>query len=101
MRGWLVMAALAKLDPTEVAVCQRLADQGDAKAQLTLGGMLGFGHGVARDAIAGYVWLNLAAAQGNSDAAVLRDALVVEMTPDHVQKAQAQAAAWKPTTTSH
>ena len=97
MRRWLVMAALAKLVPTGITACRRLADQGDANAQFTLGGMYGFGHGVARDEIAGRMWLNLAAAQGNIDAAVLRHALAIEMTPSQIEQAQALAAAWKPT----
>jgi localization factor PodJL len=44
------------------------------------------------------MWLNLAAAQGNADAARARDELAAKMTPAQIEKAQALAAAWKPTT---
>ena len=45
-----------------------LAEQGDAKAQVLLGFMYGFGQGVNQDYKGGFRWFKLAAEQGNSGA---------------------------------
>jgi hypothetical protein len=43
------------------------------------------------------MWLSLAAAQRNGDAAKLRDSLARSMTPDQIAEAQRMARDWKPT----
>lgn len=45
-----------------------LAEQGDARVQVLLGFMYGFGQGVTQDYKGGLKWFRLAAEQGNSDA---------------------------------
>jgi len=51
-----------------------------------------------QDYVQAYMWLNLAAAQGNAQAARNRDLAAAKMTSDQIAQAQALAAAWKPTT---
>jgi len=45
-----------------------LAEQGLADAQSNLGWMYEYGEGVPKDYVQAYMWLNLAAAQGEEDA---------------------------------
>jgi hypothetical protein len=45
-----------------------------------------------------HVWFNLAAAQGDSNAAKGRDLMASIMNPMQIEKVQALAAAWTPTT---
>jgi TPR repeat protein len=56
------------------------------------------GQGIPQDYVQAHVWYNLAAVQGDADAAKRRDQMASMMTPAQVEKAQALAAAWKPTT---
>jgi uncharacterized protein len=85
-------------DYAEAAKWFRMAaEQGDA-AQYNLGTMYATGKGVPRDYVQAHLWLNLAAAQGNANAAENRDLAASKMTPSQIEKAQALAAAWKPTT---
>jgi hypothetical protein len=44
------------------------------------------------------MWFNLAAARGDSNAAKGRDLMASIMNPTQMEKAQALAAAWTPTT---
>ena len=46
------------------------------------------------DMIAAHMWFNLAAAQGNSDAARYRQEVAAEMTISEVAEAQRQAREW-------
>ncbi|MGH8751008.1 MAG: tetratricopeptide repeat protein [Burkholderiales bacterium] len=50
------------------ALWQKLARQGDARAQLNLGQMYEKGRGVQRDDSEAFKWYQKAAAQGNADA---------------------------------
>jgi hypothetical protein len=43
------------------------------------------------------MWYNLAAAQGDKDAAKARDELTAKMTPAQIAEAQRLARQWKPT----
>lgn len=45
-----------------------LAQNGDAKAQYTLGYMYYYGKGIKRDRTQGYFWIQQSAQQGNKDA---------------------------------
>ena len=58
-------SVVAQLDPKAVSGIQQLAEQGDAEAQLVLGGMYFSGQGVAEDAAEGVRWWRLAAEQGH------------------------------------
>ena len=71
----------------EVAV-----EQGNADAQLNLGGMYRYGHGIPKDYVMAYMWLNLAAAKGNASARINLDNLEKEMTPDQIAEAQRLAS---------
>lgn len=52
------------------------------------------GRGCAADMIAAHKWFNLAAAQGNSDAARWRQEISQEMTAAQIAEAQRQAREW-------
>lgn len=73
-------AALRELRP--------LAKQGDAEAQIILGGMFALGRGVPKDDVQAYAWLSAAAAQGNKDAEKLKKELAEFMT--HGERARAR-----------
>ncbi len=64
------------------------AEQGVAVAQHSLGLMYDQGQGVAQDYLQAHMWFNLAAAQGDEDAAKHRDKLAEKMTPGQVAEAQ-------------
>ena len=76
---------------------RKAAEQGEARAQTALGVMYEDGHGVPPDYVLAHMWQNLAAAQGNGDAAKLRDYLARFMNPDQIAEAQRLAREWKPT----
>jgi uncharacterized protein len=73
------------------------AAQGQADAQYSLGALYAKGQGIPQDYVQAHVWFNLAAAQGYANAAQVRDQIASKMTPAQIEKAQALAAAWKPT----
>jgi len=77
---------------------RKSADQGDAYGQSNLGVMYANGQGVSQDYVQAEMWFTLAANQGNIAAAKNRDLVAAKMTPSQIEKAQALAAAWKPTT---
>src|SRR6516162_2600844 len=64
-------------------LCRPLAEQGDVRAQTSLGVMYYNGQGVPRDYVQAYMWLTLVATQ-EPDAEVQRDAAASEMTPDEI-----------------
>jgi len=51
---------------------------------------------VPQDFTLAHMWLNLAAAQGDSDAQKRRDELTEKMTPAQIADAQRLAREWKP-----
>jgi TPR repeat protein len=59
--------------------------------------MYGVGRGVPQDDVMAYVWINLAAAQGNEVARTNLDIAANQMTPDQLAEAQRLAREWKPT----
>ena len=52
------------------------------------------GQGVPKGYSQAYMWFNLAAAQGDEDAAKHRDKLAEKMTPGQVAEAQRLASRW-------
>ncbi len=58
--------------------------------------MYGNGMGVTQDLVQAYVWLSLAAAQGNAVALGNRDTAAGLMTPEQIAEAQRLAREWKP-----
>ncbi len=73
-----------------------LAEQGIAKAQSSLGLMYEYGEGVPQDDVQAYMWLSLAAAQGNELARKARDIVAKKMTPAELAEAQRLAREWTP-----
>jgi hypothetical protein len=69
---------------------------GEARSQRALGLMLRDGHGVLQDFVAAHMWLNLAASQGEGDAARERDVLARRMSAEQVAEAQKRALSFKP-----
>ena len=65
-----------------------LAEQGDATAQYNLGLMYGNGQGVLQDNIYAHMWFNIAASNGDGDAAKYRDLTAKEMTSNQLAEAQ-------------
>jgi hypothetical protein len=72
------------------------ADQGDAEAQLALGGMYAAGLGVPEDYVSAHMWFNLAAARGNEDAAKMRERVAKLMNQAQIAEAQRLAREWAP-----
>jgi hypothetical protein len=75
---------------------KKAADQGNVMAQYNLGTAYREGVGVLRDVVAAHMWLNLAAAAGDQDAAQLRDELEKRMMPAQIVDAEKLARDWKP-----
>ena len=59
-----------------------------------LGLIYSTGSEVVADRIAAHKWFNLAAAKGNAEAALYRQELALEMTPEEVAEAQRAAREW-------
>ena len=75
---------------------QRSAEKGFAFAQFRLGQLFHEGNGVIKDYAEAYKWLNLAAAQGVSDAGRLREKLAEKMSPEQIALGQERASAFVP-----
>ena len=71
---------------------RRAAEQGHAKAQVSLGGMYSLGKGVPENYVYAYMWVSIAASFGNKYVVELRNLLrnlVKEgMTPSQIAEAQ-------------
>jgi TPR repeat protein len=52
--------------------------------------------GVPKDFVLSYMWFDLAAAQGDSDAQKKREIIAAKMTPSQIAKAQRLVTEWKP-----
>ena len=72
------------------------ADQGLSLAQRNLGWHYARGDGVPQDFVQAYMWLDLSAAKGDSEAKKSRDELAGHMTPAQIAEAQRLAREWKP-----
>lgn len=74
------------------------AKLGESQSQRALGLMFREGRFVLQDYVKAHMWLNLAAASGDADAANERDRLALKMTTDQVAQAQKLALDFKPET---
>lgn len=84
-------------DPSEaVRWYRKAAEQGHPEAECKLGLAYANALGVETDVIEGYKWLNLAAARGVSEAAIARNHLQRQMTPEQIAQAQKLAREFKP-----
>ena len=78
---------------------RKAAEQNHAEAQQVLGLMYRYHMGgVQQDNVIAYMLWNLAAANGNANAADQRAAVVRKMTHEQVEEGQALSAKWKPGT---
>ena len=78
---------------------RRAAEQGHAEAQHALGLMYRYKvAGVRQDMVIAYMLWNLAAANGNKNAAEQRAAVSRQMTQEQIEEAQALSRTWKPGT---
>ena len=80
-----------------------MAEQGNARAQTSLGFMYANGGGVPQDYILAHMWLNLAASRFPASEGEKRDMCVRNrdrvaslMTPYQIAEAQRLAREWKP-----
>jgi TPR repeat protein len=86
------MAAYDRGDyATMLQLLRPLAERGNAQAQNSLGAMYYEGEGVAENFVRSHMWLNIAAAQGDPDAARMRDIVSKGMTAQQLTEAQAMA----------
>ncbi len=68
------------------------AEQGDCIDQYDLGVAYYFGNDVPQDYKQAYIWFSIAVTNGYDDAAEKRDKAALELTPDTLAEAQAEAA---------
>jgi TPR repeat protein len=79
-----------------IKLWQDAAEQGDVRAQTWLGQEYAFGGSVLKaDKTLGYMWINLAAAQGFQDAIDMREALEEDMKPAEIAVAQQLSRDWQ------
>jgi len=69
------------------------AEQGDVIDQYELGMAYYFGDPIPQDYKQAYIWLSVAVTNGYDDAAAKRDKAALELAPDVLAAAQAEAAA--------
>src|SRR6202035_4923064 len=95
--GYLFASGKLPRNPSAAALwVRRSADQGYRNAESLPGSFYRDGTGVPKDYVQAYLWLNLAAAAGDSGAAKRRDDLEKLMTPERIGEAQALTSKWKP-----
>jgi TPR repeat protein len=81
---------------TAVQLLRPLGEQGDAKAQHSLGFLYAKGQGVPQDYAEAVKWYRMAVEQGNDDAKATRDIVAKNMTPEQLAEAQRLAREWTP-----
>ena len=69
------------------------AEQGDCVDQYDLGMAYYYGNDVPQDYKQAYIWLSVSVTNGYDGAAVKRDKAALELTPEDLTAAQAEAAA--------
>jgi localization factor PodJL len=74
------------------------AEEGVRDSQFTIGLAYARGHGLDKDYVEAYKWLDLAARSGDPQAGSRRDALAKVMAPGDIDKAREAASAWFMTT---
>jgi TPR repeat protein len=74
---------------------RKAAEQGQPSAQFNLAQALVEGKAVPKDLVEAYKWYHLAADRGDRDAARMRNALGVELSPEEVAEALKRAREFK------
>ena len=85
---------MPKDDAEGVKWIRRAADQGLARTQFYLGAAYELGIGVPKDYIQGYMWHNLASAQGHEKAKEDKLKLSKKMTKEEIAEAQRLSTQW-------
>ena len=87
----------------ELQLYQKMADEGDARAQANLGVMYEHGHGAPQDLVEAEMWYILSAScfrasEAKSRGLVIRnrDQLAAKMTPVQLARARRRAREWRP-----
>ena len=84
-----LLAPLALLHcAQDVAELRSDAEQGDAKAQYSLGFLYSKGQGVPQDYVTAYAWFNLATALGHAEARNSRDIVAEKLDTVSIARAQ-------------
>ena len=86
----------AKRYDDALAEWRAAADDGDARAMLSLGRLFRAGLGVPQDHVLAHMWFNLAASRGQAEAGPERDALGRKMEASERAEAQCRAREWRP-----
>lgn len=85
-------------DAEAVKWYRKAAEQGNTEAQIYLGFLYREGRGIRQDYVEAYKWSYLAASLTSGiygkDAAILRDSLAAEMTPEQIAEARKRAQEW-------
>ena len=89
--------AASEGDSTAQQQLRSRAEQGDVDAQCYMGYMYRHGHSVPKDFAQSYMWFDLAAAQGDTEATMNRDDLEKQMTAAQIAEAKRFSREWKPT----
>ena len=76
---------------TAIKEFRPLAEEGDARAQISLARMYHKGVGVLQDNVMAHMWYNIAAANGEETVGKWRDKIAEKMSPAAIEKAQAMA----------
>ena len=79
---------LLRNDPDVAAEFLQAAINGDVDAQYGMGLICAEGRGVEQDEARALYWLTRAVEQGDKDAAVLRQIVAVNMTPEQLAEAE-------------
>jgi TPR repeat protein len=78
----------------DVESIKKAAEDGDAKAQFSLGFMYVEGRGVPKDVVHAHAWLSLAAWNGHDAARDLLESLAKDMTADQIRESKKLAWEW-------
>ncbi len=74
-------------DAESLALYRKAADQGDVKAQFTLGEMYAAGRGVPQNNFQAYVWFSRSARAGNAEARARVEQVKAKLQPAEIQQA--------------
>ena len=90
----LCSAGMANGQESEFFKAEKIkAEQGNALAQVLLGGMYAKGQGVPENYVESYAWYLLAKANGDEEASEAISNLEKDLTAEQIEKGKAQAAA--------
>ena len=73
---------------------RRSAENGNSKAQVSLGAMYYDGKGVEKDMVQALMWNNLSVENGSDDGKQNQDTLEKEATPEQITEAKKLADEW-------